>query len=198
MMQEFTQQVENSMRAITDEVHTMLPAKIVSFNGSTGMASAKPVGKFTNSDGETFDYPVVTDAPVVFPFCQSAGVGMAFPVVKGDSCMILVSEVELDEWRSGAEAEGSLRFDLSSAVILPGLMKKGGGIIAEASGEKAAIMACGSVKLSVTSSGVKIKGNLTVTGDIKSTEGTVKAGSIDLKTHTHTSSAPGSDTSSAK
>lgn len=195
MMQEFTQQVEEMARAVTDEIHTALPGEIISFDASTGLATAKPIGKYTNSTGEQLEYPTVTDAPVVFPFCQSAGVGMAFPIYKKDSCLILISEVELDEWRTGASSEGSLKFDLSSAVVLPGLLQGGGDIVAKACKKNAVVVAAGGTELMVSDAGVNIDGDLIVTGDIKTPTGTVKAGSIDLKKHVHTSSTPGSDTS---
>ena len=198
MMQEFTQQVEATARSVTDEIHTVLPGEIISFDPASGLATAKPIGKYTNSSGETLEYPVVTDAPVIFPFCQSVGAGVAFPVHIKDSCLILISEVELDEWRSGASSEGSLKFDLSSAVILPGLIQGGSSIISKACSANAVVVSGGGTELIVSGTGVSIDGDLTVSGNIKSTAGTVMAGSIDLKTHVHESADPGSDTSVAK
>jgi sirohydrochlorin ferrochelatase len=92
---------------------------------------------------------------------------MAFPVKKGDSCLIIVSEVELDSWRSDAESDGSLRFDLTSAVVIPGLLKKGNAISKKAAKENAVVVGAGDVTLTVSRKGVTIDGNLTVTGDIK-------------------------------
>ena len=42
MMQEFTQQVEDTARAVLDEIHTALPGMIVSFNPGSGTATVKP------------------------------------------------------------------------------------------------------------------------------------------------------------
>lgn len=195
MMQEFTQQVEAMARAVTDDIHTALPGEITSLDASAGLATAKPIGKYTNTNGEQMEYPIITDAPVVFPLCQSAGAGMAFPVLKGDSCLILVSEVELDEWRTGAKSEGALKFDLSSAVVLPGLLQGGGDIVAKACKKNAVVVSAGGTELMVSDAGVNIDGDLIVTGDIKTSTGTVKVGSIDLKKHTHTSTTPGTKTS---
>ena len=185
MLQEFTQEIEETAQAVVNEVHTAMPGEIISFDAGSGVATVKPSGKFVTSDGKELDYPVITEAPVAFPFCQSAGVGIAFPVKKGDSCIIIISEVELDAWRSGAESEGSLRFDLSSAMVIPGLLDGGSDLAAKASANNAVMIGGGDVEVSVsgdgakidtgstqfevTDSGVSISGNLKVSGSISYT-----------------------------
>lgn len=198
MLQEFTAEIEKTAKAAVNEIHTALPGEIISFNGGT--ATVKPVGKYVTSDGTSLDYPTITEAPVCFPFCQNAGVGFAYPVKKGDSCIIIISEVELDAWRSGSASEGSLRFDLTSAMVIPGLFKGGCDASTRASSLNAAIMtagdsevivsgsgcalSAGSTTLTVTDDGVSVKGSLTVTGDIK-------AGAVSLKEHIHKDSTGG-------
>ncbi len=185
MIQEFTQEVEKTARSVVNEIHTAMPGEIVSFNAGSGTATVKPVGKYVTSDGKELDYPVITEAPLTFPFCQQAGVGVAFPVNKGDSCIIIVSEVELDAWRSGAASEGSLRFDLTSAMVIPGLLEGGSNLIAKAVKLNAVIIGSsgaevivggddvqvdvGGTKLTVSESGTVIGGNLKVKGNISYT-----------------------------
>lgn len=185
MLQEFTQEVEDTARSVVNEIHTAMPGKIISFNARNGTATVKPVGKYVTSDGNQLDYPVITEAPLTFPFCQQAGVGIAFPVNKGDSCIIIISEVELDAWRSGAESEGSLRFDLTSAMCVPGLLEGGGDMISKACQNNAVIVGAGDVeimvsnssavitfgdtKMTVSEAGVAISGDLKVDGNISST-----------------------------
>lgn len=182
MMQEFVQQVEETARAVVDEIHTAMPGTIISFDPKSGTAVVKPNGKYVTADLKQIDYPQITDVPVVIPFCQAAGVGIAFPVVKGDSCLIIISEVELDEWRTGAESEGSLRFDLTNAVCIPGLLEGGLNHLAKACQNNAVIVTAGSsevmvsddcvaitsgsAKLTVSESGIAIGGNLKVNGNI--------------------------------
>lgn len=206
MLQEFTAEIEQTAKAVVNEIHTALPGEIISYNAGLGTATVKPIGKYVTSDGKELNYPTITEAPVCFPFCQNAGVGIAFPVKKGDSCIIIISEVELDSWRSGADSEGSLRFDLTSAMVIPGLLEGGNEASEKAAKENSAIVTAGDVTLAVsgdgckvdtgstvmniTDDGVSIKGNLTVTGD-------VKAGSVSLKNHTHTDSV-GGDTQKPK
>ena len=198
MLQEFTAEVERTAKSAVNDIHTALPGEIVSFDGKT--AKVQPIGKYVTSDGTSLDYPILTDVPVCFPFCQSSDVGFVFPVKKGDSCIIIISEVELDAWRSGAESEGSLRFDLTNAMAIPGLLELSSAEAVKANKNNAAIIKAGDAEIMVADSGcqvsvggtvlnvtegeVSIQGNLTVTGD-------VKAGAISLKEHTHTDSIGG-------
>lgn len=190
MLQELTAEIEQTAKAVANDIHTALPGKIVSYDSDNCTVTVSPIGKYITSDGVELDYPMITEVPVIFPCCQSIGTGIAFPLKKGDSCLVIVSEVELDTWRSGAESEGSLRFDLTSAVVIPGLLKRGNAASKKAAKENSVVVTAGSVFLSVSEKGVTIEGNLTVTGD-------VKAGSVSLKNHTHTDSV-GGDTQKPK
>lgn len=185
MMQELVQQIEDTAKAVTDEIHTALPGTIVSFDPGSGTAVVRPNGKYMTADRKRIDYPQITGVPVIFPLCQTAGVGIAYPVVKGDSCLVIISEVELDEWRTGAEAEGSLRFDLTSAICIPGLLEGGGDIVSKACNNNAVVISAGDVEImvsdagvvitsgntnmNVSDSGITIKGDLKVDGDILAT-----------------------------
>ncbi len=185
MIQELSQQIEETARAVVDEIHTALPGTIVAFDSESGTATVKPNGKYMTADGKSLDYPQIMNVPVTFPFSQTVGVGIAFPVGKGDSCLIIISEVELDGWRTGAESEGSLRFDLTSAICVPGLLKSGKKIISKACQSSAVVLGSGNVevlvsnigvvitsrntKMTVSDAGVSISGNLKVDGNISST-----------------------------
>lgn len=182
MMQEFAQQIEETARAVVDEIHTAMPGTVISFDPSSGTAAVKPSGKYVIADGIALDYPQISDVPVVFPFCQAAGVGIAFPVNKGDSCLLIISEVELDEWRSGAESEGTLRFDLASAICIPGLQEGGFDAMKKAFRNNAVIVSgggseimvsddcvtitAGAASISVSGSDIAVRGNLRVYGNI--------------------------------
>lgn len=185
MLQEFSQEVEDTARSIVNEIHTALPGEIISFDAESGMAVVQPVGDYVTSDGTQLAYPSIIEVPVMFPYCQSVGVGMVFPVGKGDSCLIVISEVELDKWRSGAESEASLRFDLTSAIALPGLLRGSNDLIAKAVQKNAVVLVASETEvvvsndavtvdvkgstLTVSGSGIAIKGDLNVTGNISYT-----------------------------
>ncbi len=179
MLQELTQEIENTARAVLGDIHTALPGRIVSFDAVNNVAVIQPAGKFVTSDRQ--------EVPVVFPFCPSAGVGLAFPLRTGDSCIVIISEVELDAWRNGAESEGSLRFDLTSAMAIPGLLESGSrndlvkkaaeldALVLGASGTEVVVSGAGvrvdtgAVQFEVSDSGIAIGGNLTVEGNISYT-----------------------------
>ncbi len=150
MLQELAQEVENTARKVMEEIHTAMPGTIVSFSPGSGMAVVQPTGKFTSASGRRMNYPAISDVPLSIPICQSAGAGIAYPVKGGDSCIIIVSEIELDEWRSGAEADGSLHFDLSSAMAVPGLLVGGGELMQKACAEDAVVMAAGTTEVKVS------------------------------------------------
>lgn len=193
MMQEFAQQVEDTAKAVMGEMHTAIPGTIVSYDCNNGTAVVKPSGKYTTFEGERLEYPQIPEVPVVFPFSQASNTGVIFPVRSGDGCLIVVSEVELDEWRSGAESSGALKFDLTNAVCIPGLMKTGNSLAAQAVNQNAVIIYSGSVSMTISEAGIAIGGDLKVSGNISST-GDIKAGKIALQKHTHRSSEPGTST----
>ena len=185
MLQEVVQEVENVAKDVLKGIHTAMPGVIASFDPGSGRAVVKPNGKFTSAGGKRMAYPAISDVPVAFPVCQSAGVGIAYPVKAGDSCIIIVSEVELDEWRSGAESEGSLRFDLSSAMAVPGLLAGGGEMIQKACAQEAVVIvsgtaevlvsedqitaSVGSTEFKLSGTEIAVRGDLKVDGDISYT-----------------------------
>lgn len=71
MMQEFVQEIQNTVQRGLRGIHTAMPGRIVSFDAAKGIATVKPAMKFKKPDGKTMDFPQVTGVPVVFP--QGAG-----------------------------------------------------------------------------------------------------------------------------
>ena len=181
MLQEFADEVEKTARAVTRDIHIALPGKIVSFDAEKSVASVQPKGKYRTEEGTALEYPVIPDVPVLFPYCQPSGVGIVFPVKTDDNCLIIVSEVELDEWRSGAESKAPLRFDLTSAIAIPGLMLGGSAAIRKAAENDAVVVKAKSAEIvisgglvSVTADKVKIQGNVEIRGDLTTTGGVVR------------------------
>ena len=89
MLQEFAQEIESTVRAEIENIHTSIPGKIVDFNVNSGTATVKPYGRF-KFNGEYKEMPAISEVPVMFPYSSSIGVGIAFPVLAGDDCMLLI------------------------------------------------------------------------------------------------------------
>ena len=177
MKQELAAAIEETARAVVNDIHTALPGTIVSFDEEKATATVKPIGKYVISREVSLEYPEISEVPLVFPYCSKGEVGIAFPVKAGDSCIIIISETELDKWRNGAESEGSLRFDLTNAVAIPGLLQKGNTLISKAAKEGAVVIAATGSEVFVSNNSVKItventeftasKSGITVCGDLK-------------------------------
>lgn len=171
MMQEFVKSVKDSAKKAIQEIHTAVPAEIVSYNADVGMAVVQPKAKFKQPTGESMDYPRISGVPVVFP--QSKSVSIAFPVVSGDACLLVFSETALDYWQYGNETDTDLSFDLSSAIAIPNICLVGKEAMKIACAENAAVIMANDTVFKVKNDGVYVDGDLTVTGIIKSSGGTM-------------------------
>ena len=156
MLQELTQEIERTVRSMINEVHTALPGKIVSLDVEKGTVTVKPIGKFVTSNQKSLEYPELSEVPFVFPYSKQVGIGIYFPIKAGDTCLIIISEVELDEWRNGAESEGSLRFDLTNAIAIPSLLQSGNDFMSEAIKKEAVVIATSESKVLVSKDSVDI------------------------------------------
>lgn len=127
MMQEFAQQIEDVVREATYDIHTALPGTILEYDPLSGMATVKPSGTTAMKNGERLTYPEISKVPVVFPQCNAQKAVIAFPVMPGDGCLILICENDLKPWTShGKETDSNMKFDLTNAVCIPGLFTEGG------------------------------------------------------------------------
>lgn len=125
MLQEFTQEVKNTIQELLQEVHTAIPGKIVKYYPEKVEAEILPYAKFRKPNGEYMDFPQLNHIPILFPQSCDQIFTMVYPVNPGDECLILAQEQTLDIWRSsGAESDNDLRFDLTNAVAIMGLFSK--------------------------------------------------------------------------
>ena len=190
MMQEFVSQVNKTIRQAIDGMHTAMPGEITGYDPVTGLASVQPMAKYRKPTGETMDYPTITGVPVVFP--QSKSVTVAWPIKAGDGCLLIFGETALDYWMYGKETDTSLKFDLSNAIAIPGLLATGNAAMRTACSEGAVVIASGGTSLTVGSDGVTIAGKLVVEGEIVAASDITASRSISLASHTHTVDSGGS------
>lgn len=200
MVQEFTSELEKTVGGLINDVHTAIPARITSFDADKCTCGVSICGKFVTNTGEAISYPEMSNIPVVFPCSIVDDVGIAFPIKPGDGCLVVFSETELDEFKTGSESVGSLKFDLTNAVCIPGLLSQAFDIAKDAQDKQAVVIKSGSqVKVTVQKDKIDIKapkvevvapivditGDVTVNGTITST-GSMKAKGVMHPEHTHT------------
>lgn len=141
MMQEFVQQIENTVREATYDMHTALPGTISEFDPATGMAAVKPEGAAAMKNGKRLKYPSIVKVPVVFPQAGGQDAVIAYPVKPGDGCLVIICENDLKPWMShGKETESDMKFDLTNAVCIPGLFCEGSEALQKAVDENAVII----------------------------------------------------------
>lgn len=139
MMQEFAQQIENVVREATYDIHTALPGIIEAFDPASGMAVVKPQATMVMKNGTKLNYPAIVKVPVIFPRGQNTVI--AYPVIPGDGCMVIVSENDMKPWMShGKETDSDMKFDLTNAVCIPGLYGEGNETMQKAQEENAIII----------------------------------------------------------
>lgn len=111
-----------ALRAIVEarlaDLHTSMPARVVSYDSATQRATVQPLIR----DAEGTLLPIVHDVPVVFPVV--GGGGLTFVVAAGDTGLLQVAESSTERWRAGdgsaTDAGDDRRFSLTDAFFLPG------------------------------------------------------------------------------
>ncbi len=165
-MQEFVQQIKDTVDECISDIHTALPAKIVSVDSATGLATVLPTMKKVLANGSTMSYPQISGVPVVLPQGSGQLVSIAFPVKAGDSCLLIISEQSLEYWLYGRETDTTLLFDITNAICIPGLFQAPPDSFLDACDSDSVIVDAGETKLVVNTAGIGITGSLTVNGDL--------------------------------
>ena len=107
-------------------ISTSLPAAVVAYDPATQTATVKPTvsGRYHDPETDTlipFPLPTLTGVPVMFP--SGTGYALTWPLVPGDTVLIVICDRSLDEWKSTGAPENIpqdvRRFDLSDAVAIP-------------------------------------------------------------------------------
>ena len=162
----FVEEINNAIKQEIDGIHTAIPAEIVSFDANTCRAMVLPKAKIKLKDGREIDYPTLNDVPVCFPFQQSNDIAIAFPIKKGDSCLVIFCEQALDTWLEEGDTASEIRFSLTNAIVIPGLIKTPLSVVKEAVENDAVIIKNGNAKISLKDGKTEIKGNVSIDGDL--------------------------------
>lgn len=115
-------QIDNKLT----DVHTALPAIVISFDADTRTIKAQPTIQRTFSEGigmsGDFNLPPCVDVPVVFP--MGGGYELTFPIKEGDECLLIFAERCIDAWFDSGEPKPPADFrqhDLSDAFAIVGV-----------------------------------------------------------------------------
>ncbi|MGP9557219.1 Gp138 family membrane-puncturing spike protein [Psychrobacter sp. AOP7-A1-24] len=122
---EFSDRQAQISSALMD-VHTSMPAIIMSYDANTRTITAQPAIQRVFSDGEgisgPMNLPPCVDVPVIFP--GGGSYEITFPINEGDECLLIFSERCIDSWFVSGEPNVPADYrqhDLSDAIAIVGL-----------------------------------------------------------------------------
>jgi hypothetical protein len=117
-----TDAIRQSVLYQLNNVHTSLPGKIISYDFTVQKAVIQPLLNKVWTDNTTTAMPILENVPVIFP--RAGGASLTFPVVSGDTCLLVFIERSIDLWLTvGGQVspDDPRKFDLSDAVAIMGL-----------------------------------------------------------------------------
>ncbi|BAS48419.1 hypothetical protein AANUM_1188 [Aggregatibacter actinomycetemcomitans NUM4039] len=178
-------------------LHTALPAKVVSFDPAKQTVTLTVQIKMQLADGSGADIPPLVDVPVSFP--RGGGFAVTFPLQAGDEGIAIFSERCIDGWWHSGGASLPLDFrlhDLSDAMFIPGVCSVPKAINGFFTGGLSMQTLDGGTYIRIVNGSIKIKGNIEHEGNTKqkgelhstgaiSSDTDVKAAGISGKSHTH-------------
>ncbi|AMQ94641.1 baseplate protein [Aggregatibacter actinomycetemcomitans] len=178
-------------------LHTALPAKVVSFDPAKQTVTLAVQIKMQLADGSGADIPPLVDVPVSFP--RGGGFAVTFPLQAGDEGIAIFSERCIDGWWHSGGASLPLDFrlhDLSDAMFIPGVCSVPKAINGFFTGGLSMQTLDGGTYIRIVNGSIKIKGNIEHDGNTKQkgelhstgeiiSDTDVKAAGISGKSHTH-------------
>jgi hypothetical protein len=125
---------------------------INSFDPTTQTATVQ-IQVLRNIGNTQVAYPLLTDCPVIFP--SGGGAYMTFPVAKGDPCLVLFNDRDLDLWFTTGNVVGpnsARAHSLSDGIVLVGIRNKTNPPPYTAN--DAVMLALGTASVKITTAGV--------------------------------------------
>lgn len=106
------------------EVHTALPARVVSYDGTTQLADVRPLVRraVPRVDGGTLleELPIVRAVPVLWP--GGGGFFVHLPLTAGDDVLLVIAEADPSRYQATGEASDPVdhrRHHLAHAYAIP-------------------------------------------------------------------------------
>jgi hypothetical protein len=170
-MSEFTEAIKDGIDASLLSVHTGVPGKVVSYDLAKGVAD---IDLMIPLDGEK----ISTLKSVRIGFYQTSATFISLPIKAGDFCYVLFAEQSLEKWRASKGAfqylDDHSRHHLNGSWAMPFLYPDSAVapahadniVIGRHSGVQIHIKPDNSIEIMSASGGVKIDGDLHVTGKV--------------------------------
>jgi len=116
------QVIQTALERFSTDLHTAMPAAIVSYERATQKATVQPLLKRRTKNGEVLSWPVVTSVPCLFP--RSGDFSLTFELKPEDSGLLICSQRSLDRWLvSGGEVDPQdpRKHSFTDGIFIPGL-----------------------------------------------------------------------------
>lgn len=111
---------------IFSSLNCVKPGKISSIDLTNGSCTVEIVFKATIDNNQILSYPILVDCPVFY--LQGAGAFIEMPIKKGDFCLVLFSDRDIDIWwatgNDNSVPNTSRKHSLSDGFALVGLNTK--------------------------------------------------------------------------
>ena len=117
-----TDLILEAKRDVRYSINCVQIGTIQSYARATNMASVSVNFKRKLADGTLSDYPVLADCPVFNP--SGGGACLTFPIAKGDQCLILFNDRNIDNWYLKGEVKEpatSRCHDIADGIVLVGI-----------------------------------------------------------------------------
>lgn len=116
------QVIQTALERFSGDLHTAMPAQIVSYDRSKQQATVQPSFKRRTKNAEVFSYPVVTNVPCLFP--RTNDFSFTFELKPEDSGLLICAQRSLDRWlESGGEVDPQdpRKHSFTDGIFIPGL-----------------------------------------------------------------------------
>ena len=171
------------------KLNVCLPANVIKYNSSNNTVDIQPSIQVVLTDNKFMDMPQIFDVPVLE--LGGKGLSVKIPLQTGDTGIVIFCDRDISlfkQEKKNTQPNTLRKHDLADGIFIP--MKFGNSGSSNISIQNTD----GSVKFEITSSGINVKGNIVVDGEITATD--VKTDTnISLKSHKHLDVRSGSDTS---
>ena len=171
---------------IMDETSTRIrvaePGIIQSFDGKNTVTVQLSIRERVQQPDLTYqwtDIPLLVDVPICIP--SAGGFSLTLPIQQGDECLVVFADMCIDAWWENGGVQNQLekrRHDLSDGFAIIGIKSQPRKLANYSTNSAQLRTDDGSVFVDVSTSGIKLNGNVAVTG-------TLTVDGINMNTHVH-------------